>query len=533
MTALSAKPSNTAICLMWAAALAAIAAFVVYKLHDLREPFAFGHARWADAYTYLFARAHLDFGLATTLGLNVEGVTGSGEPIFYLSAPPLGGLMQAVAVFSLGGDFWTVRVLPLLFNLITCGLIGIFAYRQRGALAAALAILLFLGMPFVIKYGASNEGHQIYAIAAGLAGYLIYLRFLASNRWKLLIVSLGCFGLGLAFNWLAGFMALTLLLHLLLQPLSMRVKGMATLLAGAMLGGVALILLVQQGIATGEFLYPLRRALERSSAPQGELVPLDALIERQLSRYWNYFGPVVAILNMYWLLRRLLPKPNWGASDTWAILMWLPGLVYGFLLRHAAYNHDFLMLGFMPGVTFMAALGMLNMMSDLNKTTVQWIEGRQLAGLAVALLLGMHAVGAVRSAQNFERQETWDLDQGGARVALHLQALPTSSVLAADGSAHMATRIDAVTGKEYASIHPYFDYLMRRPVRAVDDIQALHDLLCEGEQTDRPVILLQTGTSGRQVLVPEEWVAQLYGFDRVVVLHLRLPPAAMCRLGTG
>jgi hypothetical protein len=256
---------------------------------------------------------------------------------------------------------------------------------------------------------------------------------------------------------------------------------------------------------------------------------MGALVELQFSRYWNYFGPVVALLNLYWLVRRLVPKPNWGPADTWAVLIWVPGLVYGFLLQHAAYKHDFLMLGFVPGATFMATLGLLGLMVDLNKISVPRINGRWLAFMAAVLVMAMHTVVAVRSAQNFERQEALDLDSGGAGVAFHLLEIPPESILAADDSASIGGRIDSVSGNDYASIHPYLDYLVRRPVRAVDDLDALHDLLCESVQAGAGVVLLQTrpapGGIADQVPVPEAWVKDGFEFDRVRILHLH-PPSA-------
>lgn len=535
-TAPSASSSVIGTRLAWAVALVAALAFLAYKLLDLHEAFAFGHTRWSEAYTFWFARAHLDLGLSTTLGLNVEGVTGSGEPIFYLSAPPLGGLMQAVAVYSLGGEFWTVRVLPLLFTLINVGLIAVFAYRKSIALAAPLAVMLFLGMPFVLEYGSSNEGHQVYAIAAGLTGYLAYMRFLASGSWGPMVVSAACFALGVGFNWLAGFMALAMLAHLWIQPLSMRIKAKATVLIGVVLGLVVLVLLFQQGMATGDYLYPLKRALERGNVPQDEVVGWGALLELQLSRYWSYFGPVVSVLSAYWLLRRALPKPGWGAADTWAVLIWSPGLVYGLLLRDAAYHHDFLLLGFLPGATLIATLGLIRFIDDVGR-----VGGKSLAGLAAALLLGMHAAGAVRSAQNFEHQEDEDLKRGGARIALYLKDLAADDILVSDWSASMASRIDGQSKKRYASVLPHIDYLVRRPVRVVNGIEELRDLMCEAGQSGKKLVLLQTqgksegtrvrvvdGVEVKKVQVPPEWVTQRDDFDKVAALHLATLPASGC-----
>lgn len=524
-------------------ALIAVAVYLGYALHDLREPFAYGHARWADAYTYWFARAHIDFGLGTTHGLNVEGVTQSGEPIYYLSALPLVGLAQAAVVALLGGEFWAVRLLPLASTLLLLGLIAVFCHRHFGTRSAPLAMLLFLGMPFVIEYGASNAGRPILTAAFGLAGYLAYSRFLETGRRPPLVLAAVIFASGMFFGWHAGFMALAMLAHLWLRPLDLRSKLWATLVVGAALGVVVLAVLIQQGMATGDFLYPLRRALERGSAAQtpGSAISWAALFKLQAFRYWNYFGPVVTALSAYWLLRRLLPRPGWQAADTWAVLAWAPGLVLGFLLRDAAYKHDFLMLSFLPGAVLIAVLGLLRLLEDIGHAMAARPQLRWGAGLAAALLLGIHAAGAVRSAQSFERQEREDLSRGAARLAPYLKTLPAEAIVAADWSVSMASRVDGRTRERYVSLQPFIDYQTRRPVRVLADLAELQAFLCRAGQAGQPLILLQArkdelgervrivdGVAVRKLTVPAAWIGQRQNFDNMTVLYMKALPALQC-----
>jgi len=532
----------------WICVLIGIISFLIYELHDLREPFAHGHTRWAEAYTYWFARAHMDFGAGITHGLNVEGVTKSGEPIFYLSALPLVGLVQAAVVSMMGGEYWTIRVLPLITTLLFVGLLAVFSYRTIGARAAPLAVLLLLGMPYVLEYGASNAGRLILVTAFGLAGYLGYSRFLLTRKHQPLMVSAAMFACGMCFGWHAGFMALAVIAHLWFQDLPVRSKFVATFMLGAVLGGVVIAVLLQQGFATGDFLYPLRRALERGGSPhaQGASITWTALLQLQASRYWSYYGPVVAGLSVYWFVRRLLPRPSWSTTDTWAVLAWLPGLVFGLLLRDAAYRHDFLMLGFLPGAVLIATLGLLNLMDDLERAPVARPKGKRVAALAAGLLLGIHAVGAVRSAQSFERQEHADLVGGAARLAWYLRQVPDDGRLMADWSVGMASRVDGRTGERYVSLQPFIDYLVRRPVRVVSDVGDLRKQLCKAGQPDGKLILLQAkkeenagakrarivdGVAVGKVAVPPEWISRQQDFDNVRVLHLNTLAAPECIAG--
>lgn len=526
---LSAPRARTAERLLWAAALAAIAVFAIYKVHDIGEPFAFGHPRWSDSYIYWFARAHLDLGLAVTLGLNVEGITATGQPIFYLSHPPLAGLVQAFVTQLLGGEHWTVRPLPLLCNLINSGLIAALAHRLAGARAAPLAVLLFLGMPFIIEYGASSESYQVYAMTAGLSGYLVYLNFLESRRWSILALACAFFAVGMGFTWLAGFMAAVMLAHLWLQTSSLSDKVRATLLAGAILGATALVLLMQQGLATGDFLYPFKRALERSHAPAGSVITWGEITRLQASRYFNYYGPLTTALTLYWLGRRILPRPVWRPVDTWVVLIWVPGLVYGFLLRDVAHQHDFLMLGLAPGAALMATLGLLQILQDASRVAGERQGPRLMWGM-LALLLTVHAMGAVRSAQNFENQEAQDLESGASRMAFHLSSLPENTLLAADPTARMALEHDDRDGHDYVSLLPYLDYQVRRPVRAADDLAALQQLACEASRSGRPLVLLQTGISrsATHLALPASWVESIHRFDQTHAIQLAPAASAPC-----
>ena len=214
-------------------------------------------------------------------------------------------------------------------------------------------------------------------------------------------------------------------------------------------------------------------------------------------------------------------------ADTWALLIWLPGLVYGLLLRDVARQHDFLMLGFAPGAALMATLGLTTLLYDGNSM----LQGRRgyLVFLLVAVL-GLHAVGAVKSATNFEKQEAMDLAQGAARTAFHLRDLPSNTLLAADPTARISTRRDSVDGAEYASLLPYLDYLVRRPARAVDSLAMLRTLACAATTNSRLLIVLQTGTvrTHNRIAIPAQWVQTSYVFDQVTVVHMAPMPHEQC-----
>jgi hypothetical protein len=516
----------------WLFAFVITSCFVAFHLHDFREPFAYGHARWADAYSYRFARSHLDAGLAVTRGLNVEAFTASGDPIFYLSGPPLKGLVQAAVVWIAGGEFWSIRILPLIGNLLGAAALGAVAGRLMSAQAVPLTAAMALFTPFAVLYGASNEGGQIPAIVVGLLAWLAYLRFVATRRWRLAATAAALWSIGLAFNWLAGFMALALIAHLWSGSLPTAVKRQFTGLVVAGLAFTALILLLQQGQATGQYFYPLRRAVERSGVYPAMRVSWSHLAALQVDRYWTLFGPALVLLQGYWLLRRLAPSPNWTSADSALLALWCPGLVYGFLLRHAAESHDFLLLGFLPGTVLMAGKGFQELWADLAKLRRAGAMGRLAAWFTLALLLGVQAVHVVRFGLDVEAKEARDLAQGAARVAPVLAKLPVNTLVVADRSASIGSKVDSVTGARYVTIAPFVDYLVRRPVRGVDDPAELLALVCSAGADGRRVVLIQMmhreSVPKLALRVPDELVARTVRYDQVLMRDLRVPPDHRC-----
>lgn len=532
MSSLPRSESQTGRLLVVLAAISTVA-FIAYKLHDIQEPPAFGHPRWSESYVHWFAFAHVHLGLDVTNGLNVEGITGSGQPIYYLSHPPLAGLLQALIIALFDMEVWAVRILPLICTLLNAALAGLIARRLTDEPTGILTTILFLGMPFTLEYGSSNESYQVFAMTAGLYGYLSYMRFLDEQRFRYWIASLCALSLAMGFTWLGGFMGACVVGHLLCQNIPLQVKFKATGLGAILLGSTALLLLIQQGLATGDYLYPFKRALQRSATPQSISAGITwgALLQLQLTRYFSYFGPITSILTAYWLVRSVGPG-RWGKADTFAVTIWLPGIVYGFLLRDVAQQHDFLLLGFGPGAAIMAAFGLRQIACDSSA-----LIGRQstIPMLLTLLLLGLHAIIAVRSAHSFEAQEARDLKSGAARVPFYLRDLPSNTLLAAAPNARMAVRSDKLDGAEYVSLQPYLDHLVHRPVRAANSSSDILALMCEASAHHRPVALLQTSTSRKhgQIEIPGDWIERQATFDQVHILHMRVPPGNICSESIG
>ena len=507
--------------------LAAVLAFLAYKLHDFTEPFAYGHARWSDAYLYWFGMMHCDLGYAATGFLNTEGITGSGELIHYRSIGPLEGIVHSLFLCLTDGALWAVRVLPLLASLALLALLtGIQRRFRDGGNPAVLAVLL-LASPFLLKYGTSDAGFWALPLTLGTAGWYLYLRFLAQGRQALLNLSILCFTLGVFANWQAGFMGLPVFLHIALSPLPWRRKlGTLALFAGGIALATAIVLL-HQGLVTGDYLYPFRRVLERSEGvdPTGGSIGWGELLMLQLRRFADYFGPVAALLAGYWFIDSAIRRTLFRDGNGWTLSFLATGLFYGFLFRNAAYIHDFLIAGFLPGFMLAAAGGADLFYRHLGKFHPRaWKGGAGAA--ALGLLLTAHVAIGVRSAAMFETSEARDLTRGEASVALYLaRHLGEQQILAADWSSgyHRTMGSD---GRVYANLRPHLAYLTRRPVRFVDTPAALGALLEEAGAAGKEVVLvqLQKGAASEVLPVPGAWIAGSHRFDQGRILTLRRGP---------
>lgn len=495
----------------WLLILVAVSAYLIYKLHDFTEPFAYGHARWAEAYFYYWGMMHLDLGLAETLGANVEGITDDGSLLFYRSVGPLQGLIQAFLLYLFNSEPWAVRILPLIGNTLNIGLLLWLAVRWLGARSPVFLVLIYLGTPFLLKYGTSNEGLFAFTLTMGLAGWIFYQKFLDDGKNLNIYAAMLFFAVGTGFSWHAGAMGLPIYLHMLFcnRPTVWKIKHIAVFSA-LMLASILLIL-IHQGIVTGDYLYPLRRVIERSSNVDlhGAEFSWLELARVQLRRIWEYFGPATIILASYWLIRRLPLQHQRRDGDLWILALLLTGAFYGVLFRQAALIHDYLLLGFLPGFVLAATAGAIDLIGDGKRLFAA--RGRLLKStgvLVVAFILLGHGLLAVRSASVFEQKEAKDLDGGEAAIASFLlNNLQEDAILAADASSSFHV-VESEDGKRFCVIRPHLAYLTRRPVRYVGSSSELKDLLQEARQSRRDVALvhLEYGPESKNLQIPVDWV---------------------------
>jgi hypothetical protein len=503
-----------------------VALFAAYKLHDFSEPFAYGHARWSDAYLYWFGMMHLDLGLHTTMLMNVEGIMDTGELIYYRSIGPLEGMVHALFIYMFNGAHWAVRIPPLIGTFIIFH--GLFKINRRfsGLETGVILALLFFTSPFILKYGSSDAGFLSLPLSLGVLGWLSYLRFLENDRPVFIYSSMACFAIGVLSNWQAGFMALPVFIHILLfkRPFSWSITKLAVFCC-LMLFAIGAVLL-QQGVVTGDYYYPIKRVVERSAAVDnmGDSLTWLRLLTVQARRAIDYFGLATCFFFLYWLARNLISSTLWKGASGWIFSFVLTGLFYGFLFRNAAFIHDFLMLPFLPGVMLGATAGVFVLYSDLNLVLPSSRKRQYLTStLPIAALLALQLYMGVHSAVIFEEKETTDIANGEASVALYLsETLSDKHLLVADRSSGYHPTSSS-KGEIFGNLKPHLAYLTRRPVRYIRNNQDLEELLDQNASTGKIITLvkLNHGPFAGSVKVPEKWVMERHDFSTGSILFLK------------
>jgi len=495
-----------------------IITYIVYKIHDFTEPFAYGHARWSDATFYWFGMMHLDLGYTVTKFMNVEGIMDTGELIFYKSIGPLEGVFHSFFLSIFNGSPWAVRVIPLFCTLLNFFLLANIANRFFGSKCYLYLVILYFSCPFIIKYGSSDVGFFSIAISLGLTGWICYLEYFLNKNSSYIYLSIMLFSIGILFNWHSAFMGLPIYFHILFgQQLIVEKIKVLTIFSLAIIVGFFSVI-IHQGFVSNDFFYPLIRVMERSKSVDGAGLSISwwDLIVRQAMRAWQYFGQIVCILVAYWLVKLVIFRGYKKIENQWVIGFIFSGIFLGFLIKNAAYNHDYLMLGFLPGVILAAVSGGLQLTEDLSKVS------KKISYFIISLLLIAHLALGMKSAKYFEGQEQQDLLNGEASVALFLEKrLTKKSILAGDFSSGYHKIADS-KGVFFENLKPHLSYLTRRPVRFVESTEMLNKMRRELEgQKEIVFIQLSSGPDAGNIKVPKNWAYEIYPFDSGTVFFLK------------
>jgi len=498
--------------------LTAIATLAAYALHDMGEPYAYGHTRWGDAYTYLFANMHFDHGFGVTRFLNTWGYTPEGGPIYYLSGSPVGSLSVAALVALFGPQLWTAQVLPFIATVATAFILWAIARQMMDRRFAWIAPFVYCSLPLVLKYSSHNAGKLPIAIALGLLGVLFHIHYLKKRDSALLGWAALMFSGATMYNWHGGLFALVSLLHAaaFLENRQQALRCIA--IYSAAVGIVVALVLLHQGLVTGDASYPLRRALERSEMTTSTMqISLRELLSVQGRRLIAYFGIPVLFLFGAWAAIAVLDRQQRAPRrDMWIALLVLTAFPYGLLLTSAAYAHDYLLLPLVPAAALAAAAGA----SSLN--ALKYKNIRAIGLVALVLACAAQATLGVQAAMYFETREREDFQSGEALAANYMAGVPGDETMLLVDSSSGYAKMKLSNGVRAAVVRPHIDYLVRRPayfVASADDLETAIELALERDL--HPVIVQEDWEKRNGIVVPSEMVEREVNIGLVRVVFLR------------
>lgn len=498
--------------------------FLIYKFHDFTEPFAYGHTRWTDATMYWFGMMHLDLGLWRTKLMNIEGITDTGQFIYYLSVGSLEGILHSFMLYIFGSEPWAVRVIPLLSTILNLIILTLIGRKFFGTKCYIYISVIYLSCPFILKYGSSDVGFLSIPMSLGLLGWLSYFVFLEKKHQIYLTICMLCFSFGIFSNWQSAFMGLPIFFHVLFsqEPSSWKIKNLSMFSVFILIPFISI--LVHQGLITGDFYYPFKRVVERSKSADniGLTLSWGRLFLLQIARGWQYFGQITCIFFLYWVIKLVICKTNRNNQNFWIIAFILTGSFWGFIFKNAAFEHDFLMLAFLPGIILAATSGALELKEDL-RTLFTNLKMKLLSNTAVYILLILHLGLGVRSAVFFEEQEKQDLNNGEASVPFFLkEKLKDHDILVADDSSGYHEIISS-DGTAFGNLKPHLAYLTRRPVRFVESTEGLEKLIHQMQKNNMEGFFVQLNNNlfSKKVKPPTPFAQPVYNFAGGTVFSLK------------
>ncbi|MDQ3188958.1 MAG: glycosyltransferase family 39 protein [Pseudomonadota bacterium] len=321
------------------------------------------HNAWGGAFYGNVARNFLRYGYWATAFAPVvnTGVVDPSQFEIYYHHPPLSIWLTSVSFHVFGVHEWSARLPPLVFSLLTMGLVFAFAKAAYGKATALCALLFIAVLPVEAYYATHVDTNSSASIFLTTLAVEAYRRWLIGGRdrdYFLCVVSVvfGCMTAWYTYLVIPPIFAHFWLIHRPTQSRAMRARIW-------LLPAVAVLVF-------GLFL------LHREIALAGRAEVYDALADRVLKRTTQHGVDLIVIIKTY--VRQILTGytlPFVGLTAAWIFLFladlrkrrmqladWCIAILlsYGFLYALAfpghLLAHDFFVRPYAPGVALASAL---------------------------------------------------------------------------------------------------------------------------------------------------------------------------------
>ena len=396
------------------------------RSREMFQPWSGLHKAWGGAMYGNIARNMLRYGpLETRLApiTNTGALVGPEEYTYYYHYPPLLVSMVAVSYRVFGVHEGSARLVPLVFSLLTLGLVFVFTRSFWGQRQALLAVAIATFLPVEVYYADHVDVYgppAAFFSALAIAGYAWWYR---ARRTRDLLLCFGALLAGFLTAWYTYFAAGLLIVHALwLAPREERPARrvpLAFLVTGVLVFLAFLLhrrLLLSGGGAevAGSLFEKLlaRTAYLNLGIPTTEgLIPVGPLgfVRHLLYDLVRMFGPVTLLLVAAWFVRvgRSTLRRSLEPRDLFLIMLLGYGFLHGLAFPMLLPGHDFLSRCFSVGFAIAAALTLDAWYVALRA------RAPALARAGIAILLVLVTVPNARSANRIP-----DRSGTGQRLAL-------------------------------------------------------------------------------------------------------------------
>lgn len=309
----------------------------------INKPFN-GHHDDNNAYFSQVGENYLKYGVLQLKFGQLIGSSTREKPEYYTHHPQLLPISLAGAIAVFGDNFWTVRLVPILFSVATVVIFYLLLRRFFNPVSGLLSVAFLMVTPMFLYFGkmADHEAPTLFFVVLSLYFYTLWRESKKHRHFVFLLLSLF---LGQWFGWPAYYLAGILFLLtrrfeiLLLSLFDFGVFLLDVyLLTGSLIGGgLGEILIFRTGFGQ------LSWAKENYTNSQ--------LAAQEASWLYHFLTPpqFIAAIGAFgvWLFSWIKTRKIEAKDGIWLIFLAVAAL-HVLLFRTGAWRHDYWLYYFLP-----------------------------------------------------------------------------------------------------------------------------------------------------------------------------------------
>ena len=336
--------------------LIGIVSFLLLTI-GIDKPFN-GHHDFNNRFFSQVGRNYIKYGL---LNLKLGQLIWDHKPedtgeVYYTHHPPLLPIILSVGLKTLGDTNASVRVVPIVFSVLTLGIFYLLIRNFLGVIESLLGVGAWVISPMFLYFGkmADHEALTLFFITLTCWLFVLWKKSGDISIFHLLVIGLF---LGQWTGWPAYYLAGILFIisrrwefvALSLFNFALFVGNVVWITGSPVGGGLWEILLFRVG------LQPLSFAEEIYTPIQ--------FMTQELRWSYHFFTPGVVITTVLYLIYSLLKWFKNRKFDLWSqiwLVYFLVALIHIFFFQTGAWHHDYWLYYFLPfygfGIAGMASL---------------------------------------------------------------------------------------------------------------------------------------------------------------------------------